>query len=63
MSTRTSISELKETSTEGTHEVHPTSKPNKDTKNWDLIIRNGLAGGAAGCTVSLTLPRLQAAHC
>src|SRR5436190_8552763 len=42
------------TTIEGTQHVYRTSRSNKDTQNLDFIIRNGLAGGAAGCAVSLT---------
>ena len=42
------------TTIEGTHHVYRTSRSNKDTQSLDFIIRNGLAGGAAGCVVSLT---------
>ncbi|KMU78446.1 mitochondrial coenzyme A transporter [Coccidioides immitis RMSCC 3703] len=50
------VPKSKESSTaiEGTHHVSCTSTSNKDSQNLDFIIRNGLAGGAAGCAVSLT---------
>jgi hypothetical protein len=54
--TSINIPKAKESSTtiEGTHHVYHTLKSNGDSQNFDFIIRNGLAGGAAGCAVSLT---------
>lgn len=31
------------------------SKSNRDRRNLDVALRNGLAGGVAGCAVSLTI--------
>lgn len=42
------------TKTESSRHVYPTSKSNDDSRNLDVVLRNGLAGGVAGCAVSLT---------
>lgn len=42
------------TKIEDKHHVHRTSKSNQDSRNLDFVLRNGLAGGVAGCAVSLT---------
>lgn len=51
-----SVPTAKDSSTtiEDSHHVYRTSKSNKDSRNLDIALRNGLAGGVAGCAVSLT---------
>lgn len=39
---------------QGGRHAYPTSKSNEDRRNLDVVLRNGLAGGVAGCAVSLT---------
>lgn len=41
------------TTIEGSHHVYCTSESNRDSRNLDFALRNGLAGGVAGCAVSL----------
>jgi solute carrier family 25 protein 16 len=43
------------TKIEGDCHVYRTSESNKDSRNLDFALRNGLAGGVAGCAVSLTI--------
>ncbi|CAI7627360.1 unnamed protein product [Penicillium glandicola] len=47
------------TKIEDSHHVHRTSKSNKDTRNLDFILRNGLAGGIAGCAAKTIVAPLE----
>lgn len=42
------------TKIEGSGYAYRTSKSNEDSRNLDVVLRNGLAGGVAGCAVSFT---------
>jgi solute carrier family 25 protein 16 len=53
---RTSVSTKDpRTKMEGNCHVYRTSESNNDSRNLDFALRNGLAGGVAGCVVSLTI--------
>ncbi|KAJ5519661.1 hypothetical protein N7463_000114 [Penicillium fimorum] len=41
------------------HHVYRTSKSNQDTRNLDFILRNGLAGGVAGCAAKTIVAPLE----
>ncbi|KAJ5956647.1 hypothetical protein N7501_010926 [Penicillium viridicatum] len=47
------------TKTEGSRHVYRTSKPNEDSRNLNFVLRNGLAGGVAGCAAKTIVAPLE----
>ncbi|KAL2702949.1 hypothetical protein AAEP93_007247 [Penicillium crustosum] len=44
---------------QGGRHAYPTSKSNEDRRNLDVILRNGLAGGVAGCAAKTIVAPLE----
>ncbi|KAJ5211245.1 Mitochondrial carrier protein [Penicillium cf. griseofulvum] len=47
------------TKTEGSHHVYRIPKSNEDSQNLDFALRNGLAGGVAGCAAKTIVAPLE----